>query len=33
VIYPQSVRWFVEGRLALEGDRVRQTDGASQLLI
>ncbi len=33
VIYPQSVRWFVEGRLVLDGGRVRQTDGASQSLI
>ena len=33
VIYPQAVRWFVEGRLRLEGGRVRQTDGASQALI
>lgn len=33
VIYPLSVRWFVQGRLALEGGRVRQLDGASQVLI
>ena len=33
VIYPLAVRWFVEGRLALEGARVRQLDGASQLLL
>ena len=33
VIYPLSVRWFVEGRLRLEGGLVRQTDGASQVLI
>jgi len=33
VIYPLSVRWFVEDRLALEGALVRQRDGASQLLI
>ncbi|MBX3636716.1 MAG: phosphoribosylglycinamide formyltransferase [Rubrivivax sp.] len=33
VIYPQSVRWFVEGRLRIEGGRVRQTDGASQVLV
>lgn len=33
VIYPQSLRWFVEGRLALEGGRVLQRDGASQLLV
>jgi phosphoribosylglycinamide formyltransferase-1 len=33
VIYPLAVRWFVEGRLRLEGTLVRQTDGASQLLM
>jgi phosphoribosylglycinamide formyltransferase-1 len=33
VIYPQSVRWFVEGRLRIEGARVLQLDGASQVLI
>ena len=33
VIYPQSVRWFVEGRLRIEHGRVRQTDGASQLVV
>jgi len=33
VIYPLSVRWFVEGRLELDGGRVRQRDGASQLLV
>lgn len=33
VIYPQSVRWFVEGRLRLEGGRVRHTEGADQLLL
>jgi len=33
VIYPQSLRWFVEGRLALEGGRVLQRDGASQMLV
>lgn len=33
VIYPQSVRWFVEGRLRLEGARVHQLDGASQVLM
>jgi phosphoribosylglycinamide formyltransferase-1 len=32
VIYPQSVRWFVQGRLRLEGSRVIQLDGASRLL-
>ena len=33
VIYPLAVRWFVEGKLRLEGALVRQTDGASQLLM
>jgi phosphoribosylglycinamide formyltransferase-1 len=33
VIYPLSVRWFVEGKLRLEGGRVRQTDAASQVLM
>ncbi len=32
VIYPLSVRWFVEGALLLEGGLVRQRHGASQLL-
>jgi phosphoribosylglycinamide formyltransferase-1 len=33
VIYPQSVRWFVEGKLRVEDGLVRQADGASQVLI
>ena len=33
VIYPQAVRWFVEGKLRVEDGRVRQLDGASQLLL
>jgi phosphoribosylglycinamide formyltransferase 1 len=33
VIYPQSVRWFVEGRLVLEGGVVRQRGGEAQLLV
>jgi phosphoribosylglycinamide formyltransferase-1 len=33
VIYPQSIRWFVEGQLALEGGRVLHRAGASQLLV
>jgi phosphoribosylglycinamide formyltransferase-1 len=33
LIYPQAVRWFVEDKLVLEGGRVRQIDGASQLLL
>jgi len=33
VIYPLSVRWFVEGKLRLEGCLVRHADGASQLLV
>ena len=33
VIYPQSVRWFVEGRLRVTAGRVEQLDGASQVLM
>jgi phosphoribosylglycinamide formyltransferase-1 len=33
VIYPLSVRWFVEGKLRLDKGRVVQTDGASQVLM
>jgi len=33
VIYPLSVRWFVEGRLRVHEGRVTQTDGASQVLL
>ncbi|HYE71082.1 MAG TPA: phosphoribosylglycinamide formyltransferase [Aquabacterium sp.] len=33
VIYPQSVRWFVEGQLLLEGGRVVHRAGAAQLLV
>ncbi len=33
VIYPLSVRWFVEGQLAVEGGLVRHREGASQVLI
>jgi phosphoribosylglycinamide formyltransferase 1 len=33
VIYPLSVRWFVEGRLQVTGGVVTQTAGASQLLV
>ena len=33
VIYPLSVRWFVEGKLRIEGARVHQLDGASQVLM
>lgn len=32
-IYPQSVRWFVEGALAWDGDVVRHRDGAPQHLM
>jgi phosphoribosylglycinamide formyltransferase-1 len=32
VIYPKSVRWFVEGRLVLEGGVVLQRGGESQML-
>jgi phosphoribosylglycinamide formyltransferase-1 len=30
VLYPMAVRWFVEGRLLIQGQRVIQTDGAPQ---
>ncbi len=33
VIYPLAVRWFVEGRLQVDEGRVRQLDGASQVLM
>ena len=33
VIYPLSVRWFVEGKLSLAGGLVRHVEGASQVLI
>ncbi len=33
VIYPQAVRWFVEGKLRVDGNVVTQLDGASQVLI
>jgi phosphoribosylglycinamide formyltransferase-1 len=33
VIYPLAVRWFVEDKLRLEQGRVRQLDGASQVLM
>jgi phosphoribosylglycinamide formyltransferase-1 len=33
VIYPKCVRWFVEGRLVLEGGVVRQRGGEAQLLV
>ena len=33
MIYPQSVRWFVEGKLILQDGVLVQTDGASQVLI
>ena len=32
-LYPLAARWFVEGRLAVEEGRVRQLDGAAQLLL
>jgi phosphoribosylglycinamide formyltransferase-1 len=31
-IYPQSVAWFVQGQLRIEGGLVRQIEGAPQLL-
>jgi phosphoribosylglycinamide formyltransferase-1 len=33
VIYPQAVRWFVEGKLRIDGGLVHQADGASQVLL
>ena len=33
VIYPLAVRWFVEGRLRIEGGIVSHTGGASQVLL
>lgn len=33
VIYPQSVRWFVEGSLAVRDGRVTHRDGQSQWLV
>ena len=33
VIYPQCVRWFVEGKLRLHGAVLQHTEGASQVLI
>jgi phosphoribosylglycinamide formyltransferase-1 len=33
VIYPQAVRWFVEGRLAVDAGVVRHTGGEPQLLL
>jgi len=32
-IYPQAVRWFVEGKLRVEGGLVHHADGASQVLM
>jgi phosphoribosylglycinamide formyltransferase-1 len=33
VIYPLSVRWFVEGQLRIEGNQVIHAAGASQIWI
>jgi phosphoribosylglycinamide formyltransferase-1 len=33
LIYPLAVRWFVEGKLVVDGHRVRHADGASQVLM
>ena len=33
MIYPLAVRWFVEGKLRVEGGLVLQADGASQVLM
>ncbi|MCW5659811.1 MAG: phosphoribosylglycinamide formyltransferase [Burkholderiaceae bacterium] len=32
-IYPQAVRWFIDGQLRIEGGVVRHSGGASQLLL
>ncbi|MGQ3050377.1 MAG: phosphoribosylglycinamide formyltransferase [Roseateles sp.] len=32
-IYPQSVRWFVDGALVWDGERVTHRDGAAQQLL
>lgn len=32
-LYPLAVRWFIEDRLAQQGGRILQLDGASQLLM
>lgn len=29
-LYPQALRWWVEGKLRLDGERVRHVDGAAQ---
>ena len=33
VVYPLAVRWFVEGKLFVEGGLVSHADGASQVLL
>ena len=33
VIYPQCVRWFVQGKLSVQDGRVLHADGVSQVLI
>ena len=33
IIYPLAVRWFVEGKLEVDGSLVHQRDGASQVLM
>jgi phosphoribosylglycinamide formyltransferase-1 len=32
-IYPRAARWFVQGRLQVEGGRVRQMDGEAQWML
>jgi phosphoribosylglycinamide formyltransferase-1 len=32
VIYPRAVRWFVDNRLSIEGDRVVVTPSEPQLI-
>jgi phosphoribosylglycinamide formyltransferase 1 len=33
VIYPRALRWLLDGRLRIEGQRVRQLDGQAQWLL
>ncbi|CAH0354275.1 phosphoribosylglycinamide formyltransferase [Aquabacterium sp. CECT 9606] len=32
-VYPRAVRWFVEGRLKVDGHQVVQTEGEAQLVV
>ncbi|MGH8722298.1 MAG: phosphoribosylglycinamide formyltransferase, partial [Burkholderiales bacterium] len=33
VIYPRAARWFLEGRLSVEGGRVQVKGGDAQLVV